>query len=231
MHIKEHQRIKSIGQFRENLVSVLRQSGTPSSLLDEAINYMREALQTLAEPLDTVSFIEDGDEITFEETAFRSILCPGHSAGLVCFYMEKEAVLISGDHLLNEISPNPVIDLSETGPGPQSTSLKEYLSSLRKLENLRVSLVLPGHGEPIRDFKGALERIFDHHTERFSVVLSILASGEKTAYEISSALFPNAKSFEVFLGVSEVLGHLRILLDEGRISFRSRNGVDYYSRS
>jgi hypothetical protein len=61
------------------------------------------------------------------------------------------------------------------------------------------------------------------------MVLGVLSHGEMTAYEISSILFPEAKSFEVFLGLSEVLGHLRILLDDGRIVFRSRAGVDYYS--
>lgn len=230
VHVKEYQRIHSIGQSRGDLVSVLIQSGTPKDSLDEAVNYLKSAVQSLADPLDDVHFVDEGDEICFKNMVFRSILCPGHSPGLVCFYLEEGGILISSDHLLNEISPNPVIDLSQKGPGPRSTSLKEYLNSLRKIEDLEVSLVLPGHGEPIRDFRGALEKVFHHHDQRLSMVLSILSLGERTAYEISKALFPNMKSFEVFLGVSEVLGHLRILLDEGKIIFRSRGDTDYYSR-
>ncbi len=229
IHAKEYQAIRSIGQFGRSLVSVLMQNGTPRESLDEAMDYMRSAIQTLADPPDDVRFIDEGDEICFKNMVFRSLLCPGHSPGLICFYLEKGGILISGDHLLNEISPNPIIDLSQEGPGPQSTSLKEYLNSIRKIEGLKVSLVLPGHGEPIQDFKGALEKTLHHHEQRISTVLSTLSLGEKTAYEISKKLFPNTRSFEVFLGVSEVLGHLRILFDEGKIVFRSRGGIDYYS--
>ena len=50
-----------------------------------------------------------------------------------------------------------------------------------------------------------------------------------TAYDISKVMFPDTKSFAIFLGVSEALGHLSILVEEGKISFRSRNGIDYYS--
>ncbi len=230
IHQKEYRRIQTIAQQRENLVSVLIQNGTPSELLEEAMNSMRLAVQSLAEPLGDVRFVGDGDTIPFDGMELQSILCPGHSTGLVCFYLEDAGILISGDHLLNEISPNPIIDLSETGPGPRSTSLKEYLHSVRKIQNLKVALVLPGHGEPISDFKNALNRIFRHHEERLSTILGILSSGEKTAYEISEAMFPNARSFEVFLGVSEVLGHLRILHEKDKIGFRSRGGVDYYAQ-
>jgi len=230
IHRKEYQRIQSIGQFWRSLVSVLIQNGTPKDSLEEAINYMKSAIRSLADPLDDVCFIEEGGEICFENMAFQPILCPGHSPGLICFYLEKGGILFSGDHLLDNISPNPIIDLCKEGSGPQSTSLKKYLDSIRKIKDLEVSLVLPGHGEPIRDFKGALERVFHHHEQRLSMILSILSPGQKTAYEISEALFPNARSFEVFLGVSEVLGHLRILFDEGRIALRSKGGLDYYSR-
>lgn len=229
IHAEAYQGIQSIGQFGRSLVSVLMQNGTPRDSLDEAVDYMSSAIEELADPLDDVCFIDEGDEISFRNMVFRSILCPGHSPGLICFYLEKEGILFSGDHLLDEISPNPIIDLSHKGPGPQSTSLKEYLSSIRKIGNLDVALVLPGHGEPIQDFKGALDKTLHHHEQRLSTVLSILSQGERTAYEISRTLFPNTRSFDVFLGVSEVLGHLRILLDEGKILFRSREGIDYYS--
>jgi len=56
-----------------------------------------------------------------------------------------------------------------------------------------------------------------------------LSGRGKTAYEVSKALFPNTKSFDVFLGVSEVLGHLRILVDERKVVFDSKGGIDYYS--
>ena len=179
--------------------------------------------------MDEVHFIKEDDEIRFENMVLRPIHCPGHSPGLLCFYLEAKGILISGDHLLKEITPNPIINPLPRGEQPQNTSLKQYLDSIRKIEDLEVSLVLPGHGEPIEDFKGLLEKIIGHHERRLVQVSSVLSQGEQTAYDISRALFPETELFEVFLGVSEILGHLNILLEEGKIVFRSRNGIDYYS--
>ncbi|MBW2122794.1 MAG: MBL fold metallo-hydrolase [Deltaproteobacteria bacterium] len=228
MHSKAYERIRSMGRFQRNLVSVLHQNGTPKESLDEAIGYMKSAVEALSDPPDKVCFIDDNGKIPFDKMTLKSIHCPGHSPGLVCFYMERGGALFCGDHLLNDISPNPIIDLSRKDGGPQSTSLADYLRSVWKIADLRVTLVLPGHGEPFEDFRGAVEKAVRHHEERLSKVLSILSEGEKTAYEISKNLFPNTRSFDVFLGVSEILGHLRILFDQGRVLSRSRQGIDYY---
>ncbi len=228
IHVEEYQRIQSMGQFRRQVASVLMQNGTPKDSVDMTIHYM-ESAQQWGEPLGDVRFIDEGDEISFKNMILRAIHCPGHSPGLICFYVDGKGILISGDHLLKEISPNPVINPSQEGEGPRNTSLKDYLNSVRKIKDLEVSLVLPGHGEPIRDFKSLLEKILRHHDQRLGQVLSILSQGERTAYDISRALFPNTESFEVFLGVSEILAHLNILLEEEKITVKSRNGIDYYS--
>jgi len=228
IHAEDHQRIQSIARFRKHVAFVLLQNGTPQGSVEETIDYM-ESAQQWGEPLDDVHFINDGDEIRFHNTVFRAIHCPGHSPGLICFYLERGGILISGDHLLKEITPNPIINPLPNGAGSRNSSLKKYMNSIRKIADLEVSLVLPGHGEPIRDFKAALQKILHHHDQRLALVLSILSRGEMTAYDVSRLLFPDAKSFQVFLGVSEALGHLSILLEAEKISFRSRDGIDYYS--
>lgn len=231
IHRAEQERIQSMDQVRENLESVLLQNGTPRNLVTEAMEYMHSAVRRYADPLGDVRFLDDGDEIPFKDMILQALVCPGHSPGLVCFYQEENGVLFSSDHLLEEISPNPIVDFSQKGPGPQSKSLQDYLNSLKKIGELDVSLVFPGHGRPIRDFQGALDRAFRHHGERLAMVLSVLSRGEMTAYGISKNLFPETRSFEVFLGVSEVLGHLRILVDEGKVVFGSKEGIDYYARA
>ncbi len=228
IHREEHRRIQSSAQFRGHVASVLLQNGTPEGSVDTIINYM-ESAQRWAEPLDDVHFINESHEIRFSNMLLRPIHCPGHSPGLLCFYLEAKGILISGDHLLKEITPNPIINPLPSGAQPQNTSLKQYLDSIRKIEDLKVSLVLPGHGEPIEDFKGLLEKILAHHEQRLVQVSSVLSQDEQTAYDISRALFPDTEFFEVFLGVSEILGHLNILLEEGKIVYRSRDGIDFYS--
>ena len=60
-------------------------------------------------------------------------------------------------------------------------------------------------------------------------VLSSLSGGEKTPLEIAMDLFPGLPAFEVFLGISEALGHLEILKEKGLVRVKEREGIDYYS--
>ncbi|MHB8695035.1 MAG: MBL fold metallo-hydrolase, partial [Solirubrobacteraceae bacterium] len=70
------------------------------------------------------------------------IVTPGHAPGHICLYRARDGVLIAGDHLLPLITPN--IHLTTEMPD----AVADYLSSLRRVAELDVSLVLPGHGEP-----------------------------------------------------------------------------------
>jgi hypothetical protein len=91
-----------------------------------------------------------------------------------------------------------------------------------------LSLLLPGHEEEITDAKALIQKIFAHHRERMDRVRSILSSGEKTPYEIAMDLFPGVPPFEVFLGISEAVGHLHIMREKRIVRMKEREGKDYY---
>jgi hypothetical protein len=100
---------------------------------------------------------------------------------------------------------------------------------LEKIERLDISFVFPGHGEEIDDVKGLIQNIFAHHKERMDCVLFSLSKGKKTPFEISMDLFPGVPPFEVFLGISEAVGHLEILKEKGIVRLKEKEGKDYYS--
>lgn len=135
---------------------------------------------------------------------------------------------MTGDHLLREITPTPVLNVPREGSLFQYTSLREYLASLRKIEGLDLTLLLPGHGEEIDNPKELIQNIFDHHSERMDRILSVLSERKQTPYEIAMDLFPGVPPFEVFLGISEVLGHLEILKEKGKVRVDEKGGIDYY---
>jgi len=228
IHSKEYGRIRSIIHSLGFLKSILLINGVPEALVNEALCYI-ESTQKMADPLEEAYFLNDGDAVLFESMAWKTIHCPGHSPGLICFYWPEKKILFSGDHLLGEITPNPILTVSEYGPPFQYPSLKQYLASLEKIERLEISLLLSGHGEEINDAKGLIRKIFAHHQERIEHILTFLSRGEKTPFEIAMDLFPGAPSFEVFLGISEAVGHLEILREKGMVKVKERNGKDYYS--
>jgi len=108
-------------------------------------------------------------------------------------------------------------------------SLRDYLTSLEKVERMDLSLLLPGHGEMIHDPKNLIQKVFVHHRERTERITGILSKGDKTPFDIAMDLFPGVPPFEVFLGISEAVGHLEILREEERVRVTEKEGIDIYS--
>jgi hypothetical protein len=71
-----------------------------------------------------------------------------------------------------------------------------------------------------------------HHIERILItqlITAILSKGDKTPFEIAMDLFPGVPPFEVFLGISEAVGHLEILREKKRVRVTEKEGIDIYS--
>jgi glyoxylase-like metal-dependent hydrolase (beta-lactamase superfamily II) len=228
IHPIEYGRIRSIIHSLGHLKSILLRNGTPEALVNQAIQYI-ESAQSMADPLEEAFFLNDGDSISFKSMIWKTIHCPGHAPGLICFYWPEKKILFTGDHLLKKITPNPVLNVHGNRPPFRYPSLKDYLTSLEKIEGLDISLLLPAHGEEVHDVKGLIQKIFAHHKERMDRVLFSLSQGEKTPFEIAMDLFPGVPPFEIFLGISEAVGHLEILKEKGIVRLKENEGKDYYS--
>lgn len=84
-------------------------------------------------------WLHDGDDITVGQTHWKAIATPGHTPGGLCFYCEKEKVLLSGDSLFrHEIGRCDLPGGSET---QLVTALKDRILALPD-----DVVVLPGHG-------------------------------------------------------------------------------------
>jgi glyoxylase-like metal-dependent hydrolase (beta-lactamase superfamily II) len=160
---------------------------------------------------------------------WTAVHCPGHSPGVLCFHWPEKKTMFTSDHLLKEVTPNPILNVSENVFPVRYPSLREYLTSLEKIQRMDLSLLLPGHGESIHDPKGLIQKVFAHHRERTELITAILSKGDKTPFEIAMDLFPGVPPFEVFLGISEAVGHLEILREEGRVRVTEKEGMDIYS--
>ena len=228
IHSKEYGRIRSFIHSLGFIKSILLRNGAPETLVNEAIHYM-ESAQIMADSLDDAFFLDDGDSILFKSMSWKTIHCPGHSPGLICFHWPEKKILFTGDHLLKEITPNPILNVPEYRPPFRYPSLKDYLNSLEKIERLDLSLLLPAHGEEIHDVKALIQKIFTHHKGRMDRILFSLSKKEKTPFQIAMDLFPGVPPFEVFLGISEAVGHLDILKEKGIVKVNEKEGKDYFS--
>jgi glyoxylase-like metal-dependent hydrolase (beta-lactamase superfamily II) len=178
--------------------------------------------------VDVDRILREGEVIRFADLELAFELRPGHSPSDTVFYSRRERLALVGDHLLASISSNPVLHrpLGERSDDrSRRRPLMAYLDSLRRTAADNPALVLPGHGPPIINVRDLIAERLRHHDSRKEVIRGIVQQRPSTAHEIGSQLWPNLRHEEVYLALSEVLGHLDILLVEGSVTERQRGGV------
>lgn len=167
--------------------------------------------------------LHEGDAMRYGKYEFECIMTPGHTPGHMCLYERRAKIMLLGDHVLFDITPNIC---AWTGV---PDSLRDYLISLDKISRYEVDLPLPGH-RSIPDGKTMNERIHElnaHHEKRLAEILSILRIyPEVDAYFIASRMTwkIHAQDWETFppsqqyFAMSEALSHLDYLLSENLIT-------------
>jgi glyoxylase-like metal-dependent hydrolase (beta-lactamase superfamily II) len=199
------------------------EEGIPQEAVDK-IAPMRD-FQLYANPVPEVTPLDDNDELQLGDTTWRAIHTPGHALGHLCFYNEASQLLISGDHLLRDITSNPIIETPRWGMTTRPRSLVDYMHSLRRIRELEVRQVLPGHGDPVYGHRALVDEILTHHEQRGQAVLQLLRGGQKTVYELGLALFGSElQGVHFFLVMSEIIGHLDVLELGGKVRRLERKG-------
>ncbi len=92
-----------------------------------------------------------------------------------------------------------------------------YIESLRRTRELPAKILLPGHGDPITDHRTLIDDRFDHHERRAEKIFGLISERPRTSYEIAQELWGNVAVTQAFLTLSEVLGHVDLLEEEGRV--------------
>ncbi len=163
--------------------------------------------------------LKEGDKIEIGDCSFRCIETPGHSPGHTCLYEANKKILVAGDHILSDITPNITFWLQ------MKSSLKQYLASLEEVYTLDVNLTLPGHRSILNNHRKRVRELQEHHQNRLNEVLSALEDGGKTAFQVAPYVtwdidcdsweaFPSQQKWFAF---GETLAHLEYLEEKGKI--------------
>ena len=207
-----HPRYVELEQLVIEVRNYLRVNGVPEEEAEVLSNSQRALSQVVAPAEPTVQ-LDGAESLMLGRTPVRVEWTPGHSPGHICLYSASTGLLFAGDHVLPELSPN-------IGLHPQSTPdpLHEYLDGLRRVAAYKPRLVLPAHGRPFADVGGRVETLIEHHRRRMEQVMSIVAGGELTAWEVALKLWgPREQLYERRLALQEGLAHLQALAVEGSL--------------
>lgn len=209
---------------------VFAESGLPAEMR-EAVRVAGNATARYAEAAPVDRLVDEGDMLELGGESWQVLHTPGHTGGQICLYQPDSRTLLSSDHLLKSITSNPLLEPPEREETERRHSLTEYLVSLRRVAEMDVAEALPGHGEPIRDHRELIAARFGFHQERQERILALLDGGGRTAHAVALGLWPGLTPLNTFLALSEVIGHMDVLEEEGRVGVTRRDGLLLYQRS
>jgi glyoxylase-like metal-dependent hydrolase (beta-lactamase superfamily II) len=195
------------------------EGGVPGRIVEQ----MRKANDGIARWLDPVAVtrtIDEGDAVTAGGAVWRVYHTPGHAGGLICLHNPATNELIADDHLLRDISSNPIMEPPPVGgaAGPRPKRLVEYMHHMQRMADLKPVVAYPGHGEPVTDVAALVQRRLTFHRRRADKIYQALGASPLTLWEITQPLFPNlTRGMDYFLALSEVMGHLDVLVEAGRV--------------
>jgi glyoxylase-like metal-dependent hydrolase (beta-lactamase superfamily II) len=175
--------------------------------------------------------LRDGEPLALRDRTLHVHHRPGHSPTDTVFHDRERRMLIAADHLLGHISSNPLMTRPRDGSGERPQALVQYLASLAATREMDIDLVLPGHGDPITDHRGLIDQRFALHRRRADKIHRLIEERARCAYDIAQALWGNIAVTQAYLTLSEVLGHLDLLANDGRVREVTRGGVSMFEAS
>jgi glyoxylase-like metal-dependent hydrolase (beta-lactamase superfamily II) len=208
--------------------AVMRRHGVPDDLAT-VLGSLAAAFRAFGSSGTVTRSLSEGDALPFRDRTLRIFHRPGHSPSDTIFWDEERAMLIAGDHLLARISSNPLVSRPLSGPEqPRPRALVQYIASLRATREMPTRLVLPGHGEPILEHAELIDERLRMHRRRAARVLQILGGQPPTAYDIALQMWGNVAVTQAYLTLSEVLGHLDLLVEAGQAVERDEDGISRF---
>lgn len=211
------------------MVEYARRNGFPQDELDAALKN-HPGYKYASEWVPQLSVINEGDLLKVGDYEFTCISTPGHTLGHTCLWEKERGILLAGDHILGDITPNIQCWRDNFNP------LASYLESLDKVARFEVRLTLPGHRSLIPDCRQRIAELKEHHYQRLEEIVGLLAAGPFTGYQTAARMRwdINCRTWEEFpvaqkwFATGEAIAHLIYLESRGRVRLGQQDGLTVY---
>ena len=218
-------------QFAQQL---MLRHGIPPEIVT-ALRAVSAGFRAWGSAVEVTMPLADGSQLELAERKLQVLHRPGHSPSDTVFWDEERSILLAADHLIAHISSNPLLarPLEEDGAddAPRPQALLTYIDSLERTREMDAAIVLPGHGRPITDHVALIDERFRLHRRRAQKIARLIASQPRTAHEIAQELWGNVAVTQAYLTLSEVLGHIDLLLRDGTVVEEQDDGVSRFRGS
>lgn len=156
--------------------------------------------------------LRDGDLVDGTEFRLEAIHTPGHAPNHLCFLLEEERVLFSGDHVLQGTT-------TVVNPG-RGGDMAAYLASLERLRRLRrLARICPAHGDVVDDPKALLDEYVAHRRMRERQILKALGEGPARIRDLVPRIYAGEVPEGLLdMAARQVHAHLLKLKAEGKVT-------------
>ena len=154
------------------------------------------------------ALLADGDGISGPGWRLEALATPGHASNHLCYALEQENALFSGDH---------VMGWSTTVVSPPDGDMTNYLASLERVAARGFSTLWPTHGPPVTDVPPFLAAYRDHRMQREAQILGQLACGRTGIPEMVREIYAEVDPRLHPAAAHSALAHLIKLVREGRV--------------
>jgi glyoxylase-like metal-dependent hydrolase (beta-lactamase superfamily II) len=159
--------------------------------------------------------IDDGAVVETEGATLRAIHCPGHAEDHLCYLLEEERAIFTGD---------VVLGAGTTIIPEHGGDLADYMASLRRLLALEPEVIYPAHGPMIRDAGAKIREYIAHRELREAQIVDLLQRGVSAVPAMVKQIYVDVPEFLHPAAAGSVRSHLRKLEREGRAE---RQGEDW----
>jgi glyoxylase-like metal-dependent hydrolase (beta-lactamase superfamily II) len=216
--------------------AIMLRHGIPAEIVT-ALRAVSAGFRAWGSSVQVTRPLADGESLELRDRTLRVLHRPGHSPSDTVFLEESRGFLLAADHLIAHISSNPLLARPLDAPAPDADAgqaalvserpqaLITYLASLERTRAMELELVLPGHGRPITDHAALIDERFRLHRRRAEKIGRLIASQPRSAHEVAQELWGNVAVTQAYLTLSEVLGHVDLLLREGAVVEAESDGV------
>ena len=165
--------------------------------------------------------LSNGDVVETEGARLRAIFTPGHSPDHLCYLLEQEQSLFSGDHVLG---------IGTTVIPSTSGDLGDYMDSLERVLAEKPNQIYPAHGPLIEAGTAKVQEYLDHRRAREQQVLDALAAGDRDAETMVKRIYVGYPESLYAAAAQSVTSHLKKLEREGTVcSLGIKDGVAHWS--
>ena len=202
------------GRIRQILVTHTHQDHSPGALpLQAATGALLLGRTTSHRHWQDPTFTPDrelrhDDRLTIAAGAtLRVVHTPGHASNHLCFLLEEERILFTGDHIIQ--GSTVVID-------PPDGDMAAYIASLQSLLRESLACLAPGHGTLIPDPHAAIQALIQHRLRREAKVLAALPAQPAALAALVRRVYDDVSPQLHALAERSLLAHLLKLEAEGR---------------